>query len=194
MLQLRNPWGSGEWNGDCSDGDTRFWSPAMCRAVNYDPKASGDDGIFWMPFKDLPGRFTTASAVRRVHLVGDGGTWVKIAAHGSWHADQKVRVMSDYATSGFDQFVLTPARTGKFILELNQDPVAHKRALNTLASVDCAVFSVSRTKDSPPATLGARLAPDDFRKFSVEGGGASIPAGACFMRRSIWVIGSSVSA
>lgn len=176
ILQLRNPWGSGEWNGACSDNDDAFWSPAMCREVGYDPKASGDDGIFWMPYRDLLGRFATASAVRRVHLAGDGGSWIKIAAHGSWHADQKVRVMSDYATSGFDQFVLKPERSGKFIIELNQDSIAHTRALNTLASVDCAVFTVTRSKDSPPATLGLRLTPDDFRKFTIEGSSESIPA------------------
>jgi len=44
LIQLRNPWGSGEWLLRASDGDKKFWTPKMCEFVKYDPAKSGDDG------------------------------------------------------------------------------------------------------------------------------------------------------
>lgn len=46
MIQIRNPWGRGEWKGDWSD-KSELWSkhPAVKKALEYEDK---DDGAFWM--------------------------------------------------------------------------------------------------------------------------------------------------
>ena len=49
LLQLRNPWGSEEWNGEWSDNDPN-WTPELKKSMN---QISQNDGIFYMPFKDF---------------------------------------------------------------------------------------------------------------------------------------------
>jgi len=46
LVQLRNPWGKSEWNGDWHDSDPR-WTPELRRKLNHVVK---NDGIFFMPF------------------------------------------------------------------------------------------------------------------------------------------------
>ena len=45
LLQIRNPWGNYEWNGDWSD-KSPLWTPEVVAQVEAD--LSGDDGLFWM--------------------------------------------------------------------------------------------------------------------------------------------------
>ncbi|KAG1670360.1 hypothetical protein FOA52_000120 [Chlamydomonas sp. UWO 241] len=51
LVQLRNPWGSFEWTGNWGDSSA-LWKqyPKIARAVDF---AVGDDGSFWMEFKDF---------------------------------------------------------------------------------------------------------------------------------------------
>ena len=48
IVQIRNPWGSGDWNGDFSD-DSSLWTPQAKAQVNF---THGNDGIFWMTVED----------------------------------------------------------------------------------------------------------------------------------------------
>ena len=48
MIQLRNPWGTMEWNGDWSDKSNKWTADAKAALKYTDSK---DDGIFWMPFE-----------------------------------------------------------------------------------------------------------------------------------------------
>lgn len=50
LVKLRNPWGSGEWNGDWSDASP-LWTNELRQQVGFD--GSRDDGIFWMDFNDF---------------------------------------------------------------------------------------------------------------------------------------------
>ncbi|KAK0914089.1 hypothetical protein LTR91_005873 [Friedmanniomyces endolithicus] len=49
LLQLRNPWGRTEWEGDWSDG-SKLWTPEMMIKLGH---TFGDDGVFWMSYKDF---------------------------------------------------------------------------------------------------------------------------------------------
>ena len=49
LLQIRNPWGKFEWNGDFSD-DSDLWTPELKQELNV---TRADDGIFWMKFEDF---------------------------------------------------------------------------------------------------------------------------------------------
>jgi len=46
-LNIRNPWGSFEWQGDWSDGDKKKWTPEAMEVIK---PVFGDDGTFWMAF------------------------------------------------------------------------------------------------------------------------------------------------
>ncbi len=50
IVQLRNPWGSFEWKGDFSD-NSPLWTPTARQDLNVQ---ISDDGIFWMPFSQMP--------------------------------------------------------------------------------------------------------------------------------------------
>lgn len=50
LVQLRNPWGRGEWTGDWSD-DSDLWTTRMRNVLNWN--LIEDDGIFWMEFGDF---------------------------------------------------------------------------------------------------------------------------------------------
>lgn len=49
MLQIRNPWGGTEWNGDWSDGSA-LWTPELKKELGW---SRSDDGKFWMNLKDF---------------------------------------------------------------------------------------------------------------------------------------------
>ncbi|CAG9320530.1 unnamed protein product [Blepharisma stoltei] len=50
LLQLRNPWGSFEWQGAWSD-NSREWTPEMINALH--PVFDKSDGQFWMCYQDF---------------------------------------------------------------------------------------------------------------------------------------------
>lgn len=51
MIQIRNPWGTGEWKGDWSDkSDLWAKNPAVKKALDYEDR---DDGAFWMSWSDF---------------------------------------------------------------------------------------------------------------------------------------------
>ena len=54
LVKLRNPWGSGEWNGDWSD-KSPLWTDEIRGQVDF--YSDKDDGIFWMDFDDFRSRF-----------------------------------------------------------------------------------------------------------------------------------------
>lgn len=60
LLKLRNPWGRTEWQGDWSDG-SKQWTPEMMKKLNH---RFGDDGIFWISFKDFLKHFPSINRVR----------------------------------------------------------------------------------------------------------------------------------
>ncbi|KAK8048455.1 hypothetical protein PG994_010185 [Apiospora phragmitis] len=50
LVQIRNPWsGVGEWNGPWSDG-SKEWIPYWLKKLGH---TFGDDGVFWMAYKDM---------------------------------------------------------------------------------------------------------------------------------------------
>eukprot|EP00916_Digyalum_oweni_P016854 GHVL01027663.1.p1 GENE.GHVL01027663.1~~GHVL01027663.1.p1 ORF type:complete len:453 (-),score=81.63 GHVL01027663.1:342-1700(-) len=51
FVQLRNPWGKGEWKGPWSDSST-LWkdNPSIAKSLKFSP---ADDGAFWMEWSDF---------------------------------------------------------------------------------------------------------------------------------------------
>ncbi|GAB5359831.1 hypothetical protein AAMO2058_000576000 [Amorphochlora amoebiformis] len=61
LLRLRNPWGTFEWKGAWSDGDS-LWKKHknVADACHYDEKTSDfNDGAFWIEFGDFKKTYTT---------------------------------------------------------------------------------------------------------------------------------------
>ncbi|KAF7522327.1 hypothetical protein G7054_g12181 [Neopestalotiopsis clavispora] len=85
LVQIRNPWGErgydglGEWNGSWSDG-SKEWTPYWLKKLDY---KFGDDGIFWMSFKDMLDNFMY---IHRTRLFDEKWTVVQqwTSANISW--------------------------------------------------------------------------------------------------------------
>ncbi|KAH9807335.1 Calpain-type cysteine protease DEK1 [Teratosphaeria destructans] len=60
LLKLRNPWGEVEWEGDWSDG-SKLWTAEMMTKLDH---TFGDDGVFWMCYKDFLKHFPSINRVR----------------------------------------------------------------------------------------------------------------------------------
>jgi hypothetical protein len=84
LVKIRNPWGEREWMGDWSDGD-KLWTAEMMTKLNRElciffffsigeegqeltRRATidtfGDDGVFWMTYKDFLKHFRAISRTR----------------------------------------------------------------------------------------------------------------------------------
>ncbi|VDP38079.1 unnamed protein product [Heligmosomoides polygyrus] len=50
---LKNPWTHLRWKGRYSENDAVSWTPALCKALDYDPNhaKTKDDGVFWIDFE-----------------------------------------------------------------------------------------------------------------------------------------------
>lgn len=62
ILQIRNPWGSQEWQGDWSDS-SNLWTPQLKKDLGW---SNSDDGTFWMAFDDFASYFSSVT-ICRVH-------------------------------------------------------------------------------------------------------------------------------
>lgn len=61
MLNIRNPWGNFEWDGDWSD-NSPLWTEEMIKAFN--PVFDENDGSFWMSFDDFAKLFDSLDVCR----------------------------------------------------------------------------------------------------------------------------------
>jgi hypothetical protein len=61
LVQIRNPWGSGEWKGAWSDADVAHWTPELNKELNHTNK---DDGTFFMQFEDFAKIFEFTSVAK----------------------------------------------------------------------------------------------------------------------------------
>jgi len=56
LIQVRNPWGRGEWTGPWSDGSPEWDQyPDVTDALNPEAK---EDGAFWMPWDDFESQYS----------------------------------------------------------------------------------------------------------------------------------------
>ena len=60
-MQIRNPWGNFEWEGDWGDNSS-LWTAAMKKALN--PTLDGSDGTFWMCYKDFIENFVSINVCK----------------------------------------------------------------------------------------------------------------------------------
>lgn len=53
MVELRNPWGKGEWTSKWSDNDSSWDYVPQEEKDRIGFKPNGDDGLFWMSYDDF---------------------------------------------------------------------------------------------------------------------------------------------
>ena len=92
-MNVRNPWGTFEWQGDWSDNSS-LWTQEMIDAIK---PQFGDDGTFWMNFKDFTAQFRALNVCK----VGD---WEEVRVKGEFstsvsEVDSNVRSRYQYELS-----------------------------------------------------------------------------------------------
>ncbi|KAK7952553.1 uncharacterized protein PG986_008281 [Apiospora aurea] len=110
LVQIRNPWGErswsgvGEWNGPWSDG-SKEWTPYWLKKLGH---TFGDDGIFWMSYKDM---LETFMFIHRTRLFDEKWTVVQqwTSANVSW--------ITGYLQTKFE---ITVAKDGVVVIVLTQ--------------------------------------------------------------------------
>jgi hypothetical protein len=71
LVKIRNPWGRKEWTGAWSDG-SKEWDATWMKRLDHQ---FGDDGIFWMTYKDMLSKY---KYIDRTRLFGS-----------EWHVAQQ---------------------------------------------------------------------------------------------------------
>ena len=89
LLQLRNPWGKGEWQGDWSDN----WDGWSEEAKKECKLVAGDDGTFWMNDTDFVSLF---SVIYVCDILPD--TWSAIRCCGEWKGESAGGCMNNKKT------------------------------------------------------------------------------------------------
>ncbi|KAK8041945.1 calpain-13 [Apiospora rasikravindrae] len=110
LVQIRNPWGErswsgvGEWNGPWSDG-SKEWTPYWLKKLGH---TFGDDGVFWMAYKDM---LETFMFIHRTRLFDEKWTVVQqwTSANVSW--------ITGYLQTKFE---ITVAKDGVVVIVLTQ--------------------------------------------------------------------------
>ena len=62
LVNIRNPWGRFEWDGDWHDNDTNHWTDEMIALIQ--PKLDDQDGTFWMSFENFVEKFRGLNVCR----------------------------------------------------------------------------------------------------------------------------------
>lgn len=81
LIQLYNPWGKYEWNGNWDDNDTQHWTPNMKQLLNY---TNDDDGKFWMNWDDFFHNFCYLYITSNPynHTISLSGEWKELESCG----------------------------------------------------------------------------------------------------------------
>ncbi len=61
MLNIRNPWGNFEWDGDWGDNSEK-WTEEM--KAEFNPCLDENDGTFWMCYQDFVANFDSLDVCR----------------------------------------------------------------------------------------------------------------------------------
>lgn len=117
LVQLRNPWGRGEWKGAYADTDLAHWTPQARAATGHSPEDSGDDGIFWCPFIDFARVYDCVNVTPIVTLRCDGGDHTKAIFSGAFTAEQiqgRSPEKQEWVANAlrYTQLLLTPSDVG----------------------------------------------------------------------------------
>lgn len=89
LVKIRNPWGRKEWTGAWSDG-SKEWTAEWLTRLNHQ---FGDDGIFWMTYKDMLSKYKYIDRTRIF-----GAEWHVVQ---QWMAVQVPWSALDYQTNYF---------------------------------------------------------------------------------------------
>lgn len=96
VLQIRNPWGKFEWNGEYSDS-SNLWTPQQRQELKI---VAADDGIFWMKLEDFLKHFEGVGILKIVPTSLSNG--VKVDNQSSTMIRMQVPQAS-HMTIGIDQ-------------------------------------------------------------------------------------------
>lgn len=95
IVNVRNPWGSFEWQGDWGDKSNK-WTDQAKKQVGFTDK---DDGSFWMEFEEFRQFFTRVQICKYVDHHNFASTKIKVSATGYHLIKMKVTQPGSHTVS-----------------------------------------------------------------------------------------------
>jgi hypothetical protein len=141
LIQLRNPWGAKEWQGDWSD-DSPLWTARLKSRLNW---VRADDGVFWMSLEDFLSEFAQLYVCKL-----PAPDWHEATCISEWRAATAGGCANHRTHLNNPTFTLTITRPTHVLVALSQARAA-RPALPT-----CSPLSV-------PASPSPRRAQEDRR-------------------------------
>jgi hypothetical protein len=128
LIQLRNPWGRKEWNGDWSD-DSKLWTRRMIAKLNF---VKSNDGAFWMSWQDFVVHFEDIYICRFF----DKKQWVwQKSLEGEWKGVTAGGCTNCYSVQNSPQYELK-------LLHHNTDVVITLAQLDSRGTKDGEIFAI----------------------------------------------------
>lgn len=134
LVNIRNPWGTFEWNGNWGD-TSPLWNPRMREALK--PTLTANDGTFWMSFEDFLKNF---SGVNICHV----GTYHEARMKGLFKKevlDSQSRVTAQW------YYTVTAERPTKVFVGLHQNDERMLGVEKTRGYLDLGITIVVREPD-----------------------------------------------
>lgn len=148
LIQLRDPWGKGGWGGRFGCKDTASWTPALQAATGHDPRASRDDGSFWIPLADFLIHFDCVNVTRNIQLAKDGGRWHMAVVRGTF-VDAKTDWLKEILASAQVLIHIDREACGEFNVSLELDRRSRKEGAKHPETVLYLFINRSGSGDTP---------------------------------------------
>ncbi|TFK23792.1 cysteine proteinase [Coprinopsis marcescibilis] len=158
FVVVRNPWGTGEWNGAWSDG-SKEWTPEWLQVLPELNHSFGNDGQFVMEYKDFLDSF---ESIERTLLFDDSG-WVLASSWVRAPLNMTPRAWS-YGSLSFEVVIETKTKAILALTRLN-DRFYRSLVKYSLVTFE---FAVVRLGEKNPIETVSETRPFCSRSVSVE--------------------------
>ena len=144
LLNIRNPWGKLEWNGDWSSGSS-LWTQDVKRYIN--PNFDEDDANFWMNFDDFTQHFNALHVCRVKN-------WDEVRIKGKFIRVQDVEDTSlEVVVSKWFYSVDLPERVRLFI-GIHQEDERQTGVASKRQYLDIGIVVLKRLNDGTITVIG----------------------------------------
>jgi len=156
LLEIRNPWGHGEWTGDWSDFSP-LWTQTAKQEFGIAEDLDPDDGAFWMCWDDFLNYFTTLTVCYCRRDWSDA----RVALNLHWDAQ------SGQLSTQPVKLIIPPGAKGEWVGLFQQD--TRERGAWPYLDLTALIFKETANGREPVGFVGCESARQVFQAFGDDG-------------------------